>query len=335
MKKWHKRTLFVLTAGFLGTIALGFRPAFTPDEAVHYSHFMSECALPDNLKNEDFSVTHSIELSQPHAGTLFANGETQLLTELAPTTWNISVQSHQGKLTVSCDTPILHSLHPIHHLLTTYTAGIENIRCVRQPNGKYQQEFQLCLSCHVVQTPSFWQTPKKLHFIQYLTINLADKSADLCPSVLADNWFARHNFRPMPGGPMPNLPARYCNSPVENAMLRLLNTLAACTQETHRQLTPRLIAGAHVLKLAADTKKPWPDCWGTSAAMARSVAYNIGPTLEHLEQNKCFGNQQLINFINSEDFSRIFGENFSEARSSHSDIDLSDMKIEYISNENQ
>lgn len=331
MKKWHKRTLLVLTAGAIGTVALALRPAFTADEVTTHTPYLQEYPLPAHLQNSDFAFTHTINPTALHHGTYCTNAKSELLHNLSAADWNITVTCRDGKLLLSHNSPLLHSLRATDHIRTTYCAGIENIYTVRQPNGREHQEYQLCIACHIERTPSFWQPVETEQFLQFITVNVDDKAADLCTSVLSENWLATSRLSPVTDGPQHNLPARYCGTPQENAMRRLLHTLAACTEKTHARLTPRLIAGARALSKLADKDKVWPDCWGTSSDTARDIAYRVGPTLLHLAEKECYGNSQLINFINSDDFATIFGENFSDSQSSHPDIDLGTFEIRKIS----
>lgn len=328
MKKWHKRTLIVLTLGLLGTVALGLRPALTPDDVQEIKHFSTESPLPENCKESRFAFTHTIQLQTPHRGTWYAEGQQNVHPLLSPAEWSIEVSCREGKLQVSAPPPPLHSKWA--HLRATWVVGIGDVSYVRRPNGRKHAEYQLHISCNIERTPCFWQQPQREMFVQFITVDVEDEAADLGTALLADTdspFFSQ--FSPGTTGPTPQLPSRYCESPISNVMLRLLHTLAACTPETHRQLTPRLINGATQLSRFA-TQAPWPECWGNSADMAGTIAYRIGPTLEYLAEHECFGNQQLTDFINGENFSRIFGEKFSDAKSSELNNELESIDIQRI-----
>ncbi|MBR5887470.1 MAG: hypothetical protein IKZ07_04605 [Akkermansia sp.] len=329
MKKWHKRTLCVLTLGVLGTVALGLRPAFTPNDVQEIKHFSCEIPLPEHRKNSNFAFTHTIQLHNPHRGTWFSKQLQQSIhPQLTPAEWPIRVYCEDGKLRVSASPPRLHSEWA--HLRATWVVGIGDVNYVRRPNGSKHAEYQLHISCHMERTACFWQKTEREMFVQFITIDVADEAADMGTALLAETtgpFFTQ--FAPSTTGPEPKLPARYCESPLSNALLRLLHTIAACTPETHEQLTPRLVNGAARLANFATTA-PWPDCWGESADMARTIAYRIGPTLEYIAENDCFGNQQLADFINSDNFSRIFGEKFTDSKSSDINADLENIDIQRI-----
>ena len=84
MKKWHKRTLFVLALGLLGTVAVAYRPALTPDEVQEIKHFEQEVALPEHLSDSTFAFTHTIQLHNPQKGTWYAGGMQEVLKQLTP-----------------------------------------------------------------------------------------------------------------------------------------------------------------------------------------------------------------------------------------------------------
>lgn len=328
MKKWHKRTLIVVALGLLGTVALGLRPALTPDDVQEIKHFSTELPLPDRQKDSRFCFTHTIQLHSPHRGTWYAGGQQTVHPLLTPAEWSIQVSCADGKLRVTAPPPPLHSKWA--HLRATWVVGIGDVSYVRRPNGSRHAEYQLHLSCNIERTPCFWQEPQREMFVQFITVDVADEAADLGTALLAaaDSPFFSE-FSPGTTGPAAQLPARYCESPVSNALLRLLHTLAACTPETHEQLTPRLVNGAAQLARFA-TQAPWPDCWGNSADMARTIAYRVGPTLEFIAENECFGNQQLADFINGEHFSRIFGDKFADSKSSDINAELEGIDIQRV-----
>lgn len=328
MKKWHKRTLFVLALGLLGTVAVAYRPALTPDEVQEIKHFEQEVALPEHLSDSTFAFTHTIQLHNPQKGTWYAGGLQEVHKQLTPAEWPIEVRCENGKLKVLAPPPALSA--PLAHLKATWVVGIGDVSRVRRPNGRLHTEYQLHISCNLEHTPSLWRPKQREMFVQFITVDVEDKAADMGTALLAETvgpFFGQ--FRMSTTGPEPQLPARYCESALSNAMLRLLHTLAACTPDTHEQLTPRLINGAAQLSRFA-TDAPWPECWGHSDEMARTIAYRLGPVLEYLAEKECFGNQQLADFINGEHFARIFGESFVDAKSSDIQADLEDIEIEYI-----
>ncbi len=328
MKKWHKRTLIVLALGMLGTVALGLRPALSPDEVQEIRHFSTEMPLPDRLKESSFAFTHTIQLQNPHRGTWYAAGQQSVHPQLTQAEWPVEVRCEGGKLLVSAPPPPLHSKWA--QLRATWVVGIGDVSYVRRPNGSNHAEYQLHISCNIERTPCFWQKPQQEMFVQFITIDVEDEAADMGTAMLADAtspFFSQ--FSPGTDGPAPQLPARYCESPISNALLRMLHTLAACTPETHEQLTPRLVNGAARLAQFA-TQAPWPECWGTSADMARTIAYRVGPTLEYIADQECFGNQQLADFINGENFSRIFGDKFTDSKSSDINEEIESIDIQRI-----
>ncbi len=329
MKKWHKRTLLILTLGALGTVALGLRPMLTPDELEVITPFHHEIQLPQHLKTSNFSFSHTVNPASPQRGTWFMDGNTATHQLLDNAEWDVDVRCENGVMRVVTTPPALHARNA--HVRAVCFAGIgDGAGGIRRPSGRLHTEYLLHVSCMVEYTPCFWQPTQRAQWVQFITIDVDDEAADMGTGLLTDTdnpFFSK--FTMSQEGDAPVLPARYCNTPVENALLRLLHTLAACTEDTHDLLTPRLVAGAKLLARHA-TDAPWPDCWGNAAGTARDLAYRVGPTLEYLNEHACFGNEQLIKFVNSADFSRIFGEDFSESKNSEINVDLQSIDIERV-----
>lgn len=328
MKKWHKRTLVILFLGALGTVAIGLRPAWQQDEVKVIHPFSTVCDLPLHLQNSNFSFTHSISLLAPQRGSWFDTQSRGIEAQIQGGNWDIRVVCKDGKLTVLAPPAELSAADG--HLRVVSFAGIGEAREVRTPNGNIHTEYLMHVSCYAEYTPSFWREPQRSYWVQFITIDVEDESADMgTPLWAPPNADFLRRFRMSTNGPDAMLPARYCNAPLENAMLRLTRTLAACTEETHAAYTPTLISGAEQMCRFA-TDSPWPDCWGAHAQTARDLSYRLGPTLVYLQQNACFGNADLADFINSENFARIFGKDFSEARNPEIDVDLRAIDIERI-----
>lgn len=333
MKKWHWRTIFVLTLGAIGIVALGLRPALLPDDVHNGYHAMLGSAsmpLPANLAKSTFAFTHTVSLNKPHRGTWFRNGNTALCEQLLAKDWSVSVSCQNGRLTVQAPPPEVQAEKG--HLQVQSFVGILPGQSVRRPNGSMHTEYELHVFFAAEYTPCFWQEKQYLQWVQVLTVDVQDEAADLALPILTDTnspFFTLYSMST--DGPTPELPARYCNSPVENAMLRLVHTLAACTEDTHAALTPRLVSGTAALAaLARKNNEPWPNCWGAAANTAQELAYRLGPTLIYLAENNCFSNQQLADYINSEDFGCIFGTDFSHAKRDDINVQLEDVYFQQI-----
>lgn len=335
MRKWHKRSLLVLGLGVVGTLLLGLRPALVPDEIVQISHFSQEIPLPEHLRDSDFSFSHAISVNAPHRGTWYANGSEDVHPLLKSAEWKINLSCRDGKLIIHSEAPQLSA--EMAQIKAGWLVGLGEPCLVRRPNGDIHTEYQLHISCRMEYIPCFWQKTLREHFIQFITIDVEDAAADMGTILLADMGrdtpFASQ-FHPGMTGPAPILPARYCYSAKENALLRLLHTLAACTPTTHHYLSQRLTNGADQLCRFA-TDAPWPACWGDAADMAETIAYRVGPTLEYLAEQECFGNQQLADFINGESFAKIFGTHFRNSKSSDIGVNLRDIEIQRITPQEQ
>lgn len=328
MKKWHKRTVFILLLGVLGTAAIGLRPALQPDEVKVIHPFPTMCDLPPYLQKSTFSFAHTISHNDPQRGSWFDTSCNGIQQQIKGNKWKIQVVCKNGKLSVLAPPAELSAENG--HLRVVSFAGIGAAREVRSPNGNIHTEYLMHISCFAEFTPTFWRDPQRSHWVQFITIDVEDEAADPgTPLWAPPNDEFRRRYRMNTQGPQPTLPARYCNAPIENAMLRLLHTLAACTEDTHRHYTPTLIAGARQLRRFA-SDAPWPECWGTHAQTARELSYRLGPTLVYLQQNACFGNADLADFINSEDFAAIYGSDFSQARDPEINVNLRDIDIERI-----
>ena len=330
MKKWHKRTLIVLTLGAVGVAALGMRPALLPDQSGMVHHFSTEAPLPEHLSQSNFSFTHTVNISEPQRGTWMDTQSAGIQQAITAEDWVIQVTCREGKLHVQTKAPEVTAGNG--QLRVECSSGIGDKRVVRSPNGSLHTEYLLHISCFAEFTPTFWRPVQQNLWVQFITIDVEDEAADMStPLWVTPDAAFTSRFRMSTTGPGAKLPARYCNGPLENAMLRLVRTLAACTPETHEFYVPTLTAGAGRLCRFATTA-PWPDCWGQAAQTARALSYRLGPTLLYLEQNACFGNEQLIDFINGKDFATIFGENFADSKSNDLNSELQGIDIERINN---
>ena len=191
----------------------------------------------------------------------------------------------------------------------TYRAELLRQFDRRQPSGKRHCIRHILLSCE--QTSPQGNTV----YLQLLEVDATLGSADLIPCGATPPRYAAllptTDYRSSaPTG----LPEKYNGSPLRRDMLRLLYAMAAVDSPTMAAKgTPEIAAFAWQLAARAPMPNtPWPDCWGDAAQDARTIARHLTPTLLYFHENDCFGCQELADFINSPNFARIFGENFTE-----------------------
>jgi len=315
MKKWQERTLFIVGLGIVGVLALALRPAFHADKADNLSD-------PGNLKHalnpqfdspQNFSCDYVWDFSNHPSGTvLMGDLKPDAFSLLKGAKWKLRLEVQGNEVKLSHDKPVFHADSPLSQVKAKYLAMFRFPPICRQmPNGDMHMEYNFLIVCEATVTPPFWGKPVHTVAAQNLMVDVTDGCADIStPSYFAGGG----EQKVIENGSTPDLPRRFCGSPVEQGLTRILynfsdirSNIAAAYQTKHlKQLAQKLIS-AH-----ADAGKAWPDCWGTDAEAARNLAPKVLPTLLRLQENECYNCRELADFINSPDFSLLFGDSFGD-----------------------
>ena len=179
----------------------------------------------------------------------------------------------------------------------------------RQPDGTRHVIRHLLLICEV---PSPDEGDPAV-FLQQFEVDATLGSVDAMPCSTP----ARYAHLPTkdcicltPSG----LPEKYNGAPLRQDMLRLLYAIAAIdSQQMAKGVAAELSSFAWQLAAKAPSpEKNWPHCWDSLEKDARTIARHLAPTLLYLQEHNCFDCVELVTFINSPQFSRIFGNDFSK-----------------------
>lgn len=319
MKKWKERTLFILGLGIVGILSLAVRPAFHADRG-------NDIAAPANKvhdlqekfdKNLAFSCDYVWDFSHhPTHTVLMGDLEPDAFSLLEDAQWRIHLETKDGELHVSYDQPVLHAKNRMSQVRADYLSYFVFPHLYRlMPDGQIHVEYNIFLLCEVTITPSFWGKPIHTFAIQNLMVDIMDASVDVTAPKIPARFGKDLPYKKLEQGAVAKLPSRYCGSPAEQGMTQVLYMLsdirvpfsAGFQAEKVRALAEKTVS------LYADASKPWPDCWGDDADVARRLSQRVVPTLLRLQEKDCYKSQPLADFINSPVFARIFGESFPDS----------------------
>ncbi len=328
MKKWAKRSLVILTLGVLGTVAFALRPAFIPDASEAVGGATQ--SVPARIRDArdalaPLDIRYTWDLRAHPSGTLVMGAqEPDAFALLREARWPIRLRQQGGTLTVEAGEPVFQAADGLSSVRTRFHVLHAGRGLQRMPNGRDHILYHVVLICDVSVQPPFWQPAQRTLAMQELVLDLVDGAVDLDPTPQAGftraPWVKGRPFPMQPVGALPpcrlissgaptGLPERYCGSPRQRQLTRLVYTMADLVDGGQvRFLMPGLRRGARELvELLPEPAAPWPQCWGSEAAMAEQLSQRMVPVLEYLEEHDCFGSQELADFINGEDFGRLFG----------------------------
>lgn len=311
MKKWHKRTITILILGIAGAAALGLNPMFTDDTAGMYNGaFRNYSELGAHDQGESMQFDYAWKLTKhPNNTILEGNTQNNAFNLLQDSDWNIRITTENGKLKATYNTPVLRALDNTHRVVTKYAVDFSGTTLRRRPNGTYVTEHHLFLTCDVTITPTFWREPIHTIARQHLVIDVAQGTADLyeySPSDLAEDMVIVRDSSTA------SLPSRYCGTAREQALQHLLYDFAdLCQNPSKSSIALYEKKAQHYLSSLCSADKAWPDCWEEAAPEAQRAAQLIEQTIVELHKNDYYGSESLKNFIDSETFTRVFGNEFT------------------------
>lgn len=307
-------------------VGLGLRPTFAPDEMQDLTE-PAKCRLvpTDEREKSDLAAfEYTWDLTSPPNETLLLGKDAPELTALLqPALWKIQCSMQpDGSYRLLSTPPPVHAKDPANQVHASYMAEFSTSFRQRHPDGTLHPVRTINLVCKIRLHRPFFQRPLQAFLIQEIKLDLIDGSADLIPP-----YTALFSARGMPHRFVKDahhaaLPGRYCGSACERLFTRLLFTLASIDSSPFAQsCTPDIVkSAAELMAMQTQADAAWPDCWGADADVARKVNRRIVPTLVRLQEADCYNHQELIDFINSPTFSRIFGQDFAAAPPPLSDM---------------
>ena len=294
MKRWHKRSIFILIAGIIGMGALSVRTAIEPDRQVTRTANPICCAIPPTAQSINVS-----DCWQPFG----ENADSELFRSLQPQDIHINIRSEAGKLIAEYDTPILHSVDKMNLVSTQYQASL--ITCTSR-NGSQSATFYLL--CTVQIAEPFRKKSNASTLIYTKTIPLVncppcDKEAtqEASQPISAEQTTTKKSEAPPP-------PPQPLSTPKQEALNTLQLELTALAQQADEASIATFIKKAEqAVQHHTNTELPWPDCWDDAAEDAATAATNVQESITAIRNNNYWDSMKLADFIASESFSRIFG----------------------------
>lgn len=311
MKKWQWRTIIVLALGAVGFVALGYRPALSPDEAKSISSTPLVVALEDEgERTADWGFSYTWDLAQSPGYTVReGDAEPSAFSLLKEPRWEISVEARKGDLTIKAPAPLLQAQAPTSQVMTKTRVWPLGTYLLRTADGSMHVKRMLMLSCQARIMPSWWGKITTTSLLQVIMLDITDGTADLLnPQNMGLGTKGELLLSMAPSG----LPARYNGSACRRELLMLHDALCSVTSPLEaRQVAEHLkIQGQRLVTQYAVPEMEWPRNWGTDAETAEEIHKSIIPTLQFLQEQDCFGSQELADFINGPVFGAIFGESF-------------------------
>ena len=308
--------LLLLAATGVGFFAM--RPMFADDVMENIANPQKTTLTPTDEREHSglLAFDYEWDLSTPPNDTLLmSNGSLDIFQDLQPAIWKISCRQENGQYILRATPPVLHSKNSAHQVRSRFLAEFGPNYQQRHPDGTMHPVRTLKLICELWIYRPFFQKVQQAFAMQEVRLDLIDGSADVYPPVsylfLAKNM----QHRVVSGSHDAPLPRRHCGNEREQLFSRILYTLASIDAKPFADVCTReaIKHSDKLLALQADSHAPWPDCWGDDAPMAQKTARRLIPTLQRFQELHCYGHQPLIDYINSDTFSRIFGESFESA----------------------
>lgn len=257
----------------------------------------------------DFIYTWDLHHSPTHT-VLTGDLEPDAFSLLEKALWPIHIQTFGSGYSLQGDEITWHARHALNRVITRTSITHQGSWVRRMPSGRLHQQHLAILSCQVEVHPLLFGKPIVTEAQQTLLIDGMDGCIDLVPMKKQAAGKPRLSIiSTIPSG----LPERYAGTATEREMQRILDTLACIrTTALAKDCVPWLLL--HTRELVTSQENPtasWPHCWGAAADMAQRLSYRVIPTLIYLQENNCFGSQELADYINSPLFSKLFGEDFT------------------------
>lgn len=318
MKKWQKITLVILGLGVLGGGATPFRPVIQGDSADReLAPATQSVSLEDTREmTSDFAVDYEWNFhAHPSRTLLVQDLSPDVFSLLKEATWKIRLEVQDGKLVIRSDAPELHARESLQRVEASYSYNMLPTMHIMRPDGTHHPLRALRLGCEVRLYKPGWGKPLRTFAFQEIVLDLIDGTADLVHPTYLRILSLGMDSRVIVSQEETGLPTLLCGSSCEQDLTRILLHLSSIDSRKRAvnimQTLPEKVK--ETVATYADDKKNWPDCWGDEAETARRIARRIVPALLRFEETNCYNYQPLADFINSPDFSRVFGESFADA----------------------
>lgn len=308
-------TLLILSA-IITTAYFALRPAFSPDEMCDKSPSqVIEFALHGQREQSgllnfeyDWELTNS-----PDNTLLMGENASSVFSLIQPAKWHISCCIQDGKCILRSTPTLLKAKDSTSQVRAYYLAEPGMPFKQRYPDGSVRTIRAINLICELWIYRSFFRSPLHAFAIQEILIDPIGGSADLNKPYFARNAAPNMEYTFISNGTQAQLPALYCGSECEQLLTRMLHMLAAIDSASLAQIRTKKLQETAQKLIAMQPKPaaPWPDSWGDAAPLAKQISRRIVPTLVRLQENDCYGHKELIQFINGDAFSRIFGTDFT------------------------
>ena len=318
MKKWIPACLGIILAGAI-TVGLCWwlAPAMKADTCVLLApqNGESAVALPDKEKGCNMRLTHRLNIKTPAGKALLLGAAAPSAFDMlqgAPE-WKVQLEAKEGTLYIRTQAPQLSPANALHLAESRFFVRESGRTLLRMPDTTTHMQHHFILACELTITPPY--PGEKCHSIlmQELVVDLQDCSADLIVPQIPPS-LAHLPATQLSSATPTGLPERICGSVAEQELQRYLFRLATvCDKATAEQQVPILLSvGNELIKLHCGNDA-WPRCWGKAADTAQECARRSLPLLQHMQENDCYGSQQLAEFINGPTFDLIFGAAFKKS----------------------
>lgn len=259
--------------------------------------------------DSDFHFTYQWNLRDCPSGTeILGDPASQTVDKIkGDAIWRMELTARDGKLTLRTELPEWRSGNPLCKIHTRFCITEKQPVWQRMPSTRRHRRRHFLLACELSVDYGFGLSHQTI-YMQELVVDLADGAADLQAPAIPPSLARLPRTRILRGAAT-GLPERFCGSVVERELLRYLHHLALVEDAgTAAALLPGLKRrGEHLTEYFAEANAPWPECWGTGADTARTLARRVRPLLRHMQEHNCYGSAELLEFVNGPVFSRIFG----------------------------
>lgn len=316
MKRWILVFSFILILIVLGGGFFALRPALSADVMTDVSDLEKSTLNPTDEREKSglLSFTYHWDLTTPPNHTLLmSNDSPDIFLDLQPAVWQISCYQENGQYKLRSIPPTLHAKNATYQVRSRFLAEFGTNYKQHHPDGTIHPVRSIKLICELWIYRPFFQKPQQAFAMQEIRLDLIDGTADVYPPI-SYLFSARGMKHRIESGTLDaNLPRRHCGTEREQLFSRMLFTLASINSKLFAEVCTKdlLKKSEELLALQPAPDAPWPDCWGDDAPLAQKTARRLVPTLMRLQEHACYEHQPLADFINSDTFSRIFGESFA------------------------
>ncbi len=315
MYKHILRTLFVFSLSALGCTALYYRSLFShdvvePAGALSYMSYVYDLEESEGDGHRLSQIYRWNFLESPQHTLSVGDLNPSAFDALESAEWTIVLSAEDGKMEFRANHPRLTLKSDYDRMTAHYGVNPVTSYRMRMPDGSYQLQRVYDVFCDLtVQSPGI-ANERKTRMTQRWLLDARSGYVDLIRPVL--KLEEGQQARLIEAGADGQMNARFGVTASEQMARRLFYALVSIDSEVKAQRIAPIITqmSAELLEFYADKSQPWPACWGKDEALMRELNTALTPTLLYLEEKKGFGCKPLIDWINAEEFGRIFGDKF-------------------------